>query len=282
MSTKGESPLLAAAAAGDVASVKRLLKGGADPNAKSLSRCNATPLQLACTYGHFIVAELLLEADADPNAAANGGFTAAHRACAWAREEVLLLLLDYDAELTTIADDAGRTPLDELCRLRKPSGQAFAAPADEAAAVAAMRERLCAWAEDDIERIDRLLLEPAAENVRSVYEERLRGSSDSLSDFSDSDLQDRAECEARLARFSTEAPPVRDDGRCDEEREDLADDLLCQPAPWRVRADPPLSLRYLLRHEAVAWCVHDDDGQRHWMPYCAGRRRAGEEEDSDF
>ena len=62
--------------------------------------------------------------------------------------------------------------------------------------------------------------------------------------------------------------------------QDLADDLLVQTVPYRVTADPPLALRYLLRHEAVAWCVHDEDGERHWLPYCAGRRKHSED-DSD-
>ena len=41
---------------------------------------------------------------------------------------------------------------------------------------------------------------------------------------------------------------IRDDGRTEEERHDLAEDLLeNNPAPWDMIADPPLSLTYMLR-----------------------------------
>ena len=63
---------------------------------------------------------------------------------------------------------------------------------------------------------------------------------------------------------------------------DLADDLLRQPAPWRLVADPPLNLRYAMRHDSVAWVIHDEEGRREWMPYTAGRRKPGVEEESDF
>ena len=99
--------------------------------------------------------------------------------------------------------------------------------------------------------------------------------------LSDGGAEGAEERAARLARFAAEDArcPVRDDGRTEEEREDLADDLLSQPAPWSLAADPPLALRYCLRHEAVAWCVHDRRGGRHSCPTApdgAGRGRGGQ------
>jgi hypothetical protein len=74
----------------------------------------------------------------------------------------------------------------------------------------------------------------------------------------------------------------RHDGRSEEERYDLADMMLSESAPWMARASPPLCLTYMLRSEQVAWRMFDENGDAVWMPYCAGRRRVGEEEDSDF
>lgn len=74
----------------------------------------------------------------------------------------------------------------------------------------------------------------------------------------------------------------RDDGRTEEERYALADEMLCESAPWRMVASPPLCLTYAMRSEQVAWKVVEDDGEEIWMPYCAGRRRKGEEEEEEF
>lgn len=74
----------------------------------------------------------------------------------------------------------------------------------------------------------------------------------------------------------------KDDGRTEAQRWELASSMLSEEWPWRTQAQPAaLGLTYLLRCEQVAWRV--DDGKRiRWMPYCAGRRKAGVEEDSDF
>ena len=34
--------------------------------------------------------------------------------------------------------------------------------------------------------------------------------------------------------------------------------------------------------EQVAWKIVEDDGEVIWMPYCAGRRKKGEEEEEEF
>lgn len=74
----------------------------------------------------------------------------------------------------------------------------------------------------------------------------------------------------------------RDDGRTEEERVELADEMLSEPQPWRMVASPPLCLTYALRSEQVAWKIVEDDGEVIWMPYCAGRRKRGEEEEEEF
>ena len=96
----------------------------------------------------------------------------------------------------------------------------------------------------------------------------------------------KAQREAReqAAKSASEDAPIkaRDDGRSEQERWNLAEQFLTQPKPWPTIADPPLSVTYLLRSKEVAWRMRDEDDDWEWMPYCAGRRRPGEEEESDF
>jgi hypothetical protein len=75
---------------------------------------------------------------------------------------------------------------------------------------------------------------------------------------------------------------ARDDGRTEEERWILAEEMLSEQGPCTIQASPPLPLSYILGSYAVAWRVEGEDGEWQWMPYCAGRRRPGEEEESDF
>jgi hypothetical protein len=76
--------------------------------------------------------------------------------------------------------------------------------------------------------------------------------------------------------------PGKKDTRDDDEAADLAHEMLSQSPPWDIIADPPLSLTHCLRSEQVAWVTYDSQGNKIWMPYCAGRRKRGEEEDTDF
>ena len=75
---------------------------------------------------------------------------------------------------------------------------------------------------------------------------------------------------------------IKDDGRTEGERWTLAEEMLGEQAPYTMQASPALPLTYVLRSYAVAWRVEGEDGEWQWMPYCAGRRRPGEEEESDF
>ena len=313
--------LFAAVRVGDLDGMQQALSQGADPNYADAESCNATALMEACVHGHSPAVEALLERGAATELTANGGFTAAHRACAWGQEDALLLLIEFGASLD-VPDHAGRTPLQELCKLGGPNayvpgsvgsswgGEAAAAAAEEEGAgpgkskaaarlsgaaledaVDAMRARLLAWQSEDHDALDRLLSSggvgaPPSAEVLAMYRARMHGGS-SEEDSSECSSEDPDELELaerakRLAAFAAEPPLRVDDGRDEEEREDLADDLLRQPAPWRVQATPPLNLKYVMRHDNVAWCIHDEEGRREWMPYTAGRRKPGVEEDSDF
>jgi hypothetical protein len=307
--------LFQAVRVGDLNGMQEALSQGADPNYASAEHCNSTALMEACVSGHSAAVETLLERGAGTGQAANGGFTAAHRACAWGQEDALLLLIEFGADLQR-PDHAGRTPWQELCSLGGPTasvpytgagaaggpagnaagaGSAAAAPRLAGAALEtateAMRARLLAWQEEDHTALEALLAEGpgkdgAGKDVVAMYRGRmLGGTSEEESDIESDEDPDEAELAARsrrLASFAAEAPVPVDDGRDEEEREDLADDLLRQPAPWRLVADPPLNLRYAMRHDSVAWVIHDEEGRREWMPYTAGRRKPGVEEESDF
>ena len=95
-----EEELLAAAERGDAVRCTQLVRLGVNPDCSSPSRYGHTPLSLAAVGGHVEVAELLLEdGEADPDVPANGGFTALHRACAWSREEVMMLLIEFSCDV---------------------------------------------------------------------------------------------------------------------------------------------------------------------------------------
>jgi hypothetical protein len=77
---------------------------------------------------------------------------------------------------------------------------------------------------------------------------------------------------------------ARDDGRSEQERWNLAQAFLTQD-DWQhdgISATPPLSLTYMMRTRGVCWRARDEEGDWEWQPYCAGRRKPGIEEESDF
>ena len=95
-------PLLEAAAAGNVALVKRQLQSGADINATGDTRMSGgsqmTALHEAIKHNRPQVCKTLLESGANPNVMAFGFTTPLHLAFSENREEMAGWLLDYGAE----------------------------------------------------------------------------------------------------------------------------------------------------------------------------------------
>ena len=107
-----------AASAGDVASVRRELGNGADPNQKNPDRL--TPLHVAARRSHLEIARLLLQKGADPNRRQDGtALTPLHLAVEHQHEEVIRLLLEEGANPNLVARSGkGRTlvPLQSAAR----------------------------------------------------------------------------------------------------------------------------------------------------------------------
>jgi hypothetical protein len=107
--------LMRAAQKGDLESVRRLLAGRADVNARDW--VGKTPLLHACGYGHISpqVVAALLAAGADPNASDKGGVTALMGAAGWwgGKDKTLVILraLLAAGANTNAKDINGRTAL---------------------------------------------------------------------------------------------------------------------------------------------------------------------------
>jgi uncharacterized protein len=117
----GTTPFMRAAKTGDVASMRLLLKSGADPLLGS--QYGTTPLMAAAGVGldyggnfppedrSLEAVKLCLELGADVNAANMNGLTALHGAAARGADRIAQLLVEKGAKLD-IKDKKGRTPLD--------------------------------------------------------------------------------------------------------------------------------------------------------------------------
>ena len=101
-----DSPLHAAARAGNAAQLVALLDGGADPN--QADEVDATALMSACYWGYEPCARLLLDRGADPNQARPDGWTALTAACHQGRTACAQTLSAYGASRQ--ADVHGLTP----------------------------------------------------------------------------------------------------------------------------------------------------------------------------
>jgi ankyrin repeat protein len=97
--------LLDASKKGDVEKVKKLLKEGADVNAKD--RFGFTPLHYTALNGHFEVVKLLIERGADVNAKTNGGWTPLRFAAIYGHFEVVKLLIERGADVNAKDKDGG-------------------------------------------------------------------------------------------------------------------------------------------------------------------------------
>jgi hypothetical protein len=105
---QGCSALLRAAGGGQVELARRLLARGADPSARA--RTGATPLSAAISMRHTPVVEALLQAGADPDQALPGGVTPLMLAAALGLPEIAGRLLAQGAKVEQV-DEQGLSAL---------------------------------------------------------------------------------------------------------------------------------------------------------------------------
>ena len=97
---------------GEPASVKFMLKEGADVNKKD--KKGLRPLHNACFCGRFKVAEILIDHGAGVDRQDTNGCTPLHKACVYEFVEVAKMLLDHGADVDR-QDNNGSTPLHLAC-----------------------------------------------------------------------------------------------------------------------------------------------------------------------
>jgi ankyrin repeat protein len=102
------TPLIAAAKAGDVSTVKKLLATGQDPN--QTDEKGYTSLQYAASTGKLNLVQVLLNAKADVNARGPRGYTALHAAAVQRDLAVLKALVEAGADIDVQTEDK-TTPL---------------------------------------------------------------------------------------------------------------------------------------------------------------------------
>jgi len=287
--------LMEACVSGHSAAVETLLERGAGTG--QAANGGFTAAHRACAWGQEDALLLLIEFGADLQRPDHAGRTPWQELCSLGGPTASVPYAGAGAVGGPAGNgSAGSAAAAAAGAAGAGAGSPRLAGAALEAATEAMRARLLAWQEEDHTALEALLAggggkdaaaaEEVGKDVIAMYRGRmLGGTSEEESDIESEEDPDEAELAARsrrLASFAAEAAVPVDDGRDEEEREDLADDLLRQPAPWRLVADPPLNLRYAMRHDSVAWVIHDEEGRREWMPYTAGRRKPGVEEESDF
>jgi ankyrin repeat protein len=105
----GTTPLHRAAQHNDLAAAERLVRAGANPNAKN--RYGVTPLSLASMNGNAAIIEVLLKAGADANSSLPEGETALMTAANTGNVAALKLLLAHGANVNAVESTKGQTAL---------------------------------------------------------------------------------------------------------------------------------------------------------------------------
>lgn len=106
--SRGFSPVHAAAASNKAEAISILIKAGSDINLSD-GQLGFTPLHLAARRGAVQAASLLLEAGARVDARTRDGSTPLHLACTHLKLSAVRLLLRHDADETSL-NGAGETP----------------------------------------------------------------------------------------------------------------------------------------------------------------------------
>jgi len=102
-------PMIVAAKYGDLASVERLLKAGADVNTRTAM--GNTALTFAAGHGHLQMVEALLEAHANVNASDSDGYTPLHSAVHGDDVRVVNALIAAHADVDARTKKGNVTPL---------------------------------------------------------------------------------------------------------------------------------------------------------------------------
>ena len=110
-SPDGFTPLALASFFGNVAVVEYLIDRGSDTNLASRNPMGVYPLHAAAAGRHIDIVRRLVKAGADVNARQQQGFTALHSAANNGDEEMVRFLLAHEADRDA-RSDAGQTPLD--------------------------------------------------------------------------------------------------------------------------------------------------------------------------
>jgi hypothetical protein len=105
--TMSDESLFEAARTGNVAEVRDAIRSGANPNCLNSADSGRTPLMSACEQGHVQAVQMLLSNGANPSVEAKDGTTAAHVACHFNRELIVLVLAENDGDFTDSRDKSG-------------------------------------------------------------------------------------------------------------------------------------------------------------------------------
>jgi uncharacterized protein len=95
---------------GNLSVVKLLLDNGADINAVSKNKINATPLQGSVVMKNLELAKLLIDRGANVSPHGEEGTTPLHESAGSGQLDLVKLLLEHGADVNA-RDDAGKTPL---------------------------------------------------------------------------------------------------------------------------------------------------------------------------